>query len=70
MTDNDKILNDQDTLTVSKTETRRPSLYKVLLLNDDFTPMEFVIVVLEKFFGLDHTQSVEICSQCTKRVSL
>ena len=60
MTDNDKILNDQDTLTVSKTETRRPSLYKVLLLNDDFTPMEFVIVVLEKFFGLDHTQSVEI----------
>ena len=52
MTDDDKILNDQDTLTVSKTETRRPSLYKVLLLNDDFTPMEFVIVVLEKFFGL------------------
>ena len=60
MTDDNKISDDQDTLTVSKTETRRPSLYKVLLLNDDFTPMEFVIVVLEKFFGLDHTQSVDI----------
>ena len=43
-----------------KPDLKEPPMYQVVLLNDDFTPMEFVIVVLEKFFGLDHTQSVEI----------
>jgi ATP-dependent Clp protease adaptor protein ClpS len=33
---------------------KRPSLYKVLLLNDDYTPMEFVVHVLERFFNKDH----------------
>lgn len=37
--------------TRTKTKTKRPSLYRVLLLNDDFTPMEFVIHVLERFFN-------------------
>ena len=37
--------------TKSRAETQRPSLYKVLLLNDDYTPMEFVIHVLERFFS-------------------
>ena len=36
--------------TRTKTKTKRPSLYRVLLLNDDYTPMEFVVVVLERFF--------------------
>ena len=38
---------------VTKTEpkTKRPSLYKVLLLNDDYTPMDFVVYVLERFFN-------------------
>ncbi|MEM7212146.1 MAG: ATP-dependent Clp protease adapter ClpS [Pseudomonadota bacterium] len=44
----------------SKPKTKRPSLYKVLMLNDDYTPMEFVVYVLERFFNLDHGQSVEI----------
>jgi ATP-dependent Clp protease adaptor protein ClpS len=46
------------TKTVSKTE--RPPLYKVMLLNDDYTPMEFVVHVLERFFGLNHSQAFEI----------
>ena len=43
-----------------KTKPRKPSMYKVLLLNDDYTPMEFVVHVLERFFGLRHDQAVEI----------
>ncbi len=38
-------------LTRTKTRTKRPNLYRVLLLNDDYTPMEFVIHVLERFFN-------------------
>jgi ATP-dependent Clp protease adaptor protein ClpS len=38
-------------VTKVKPKTKRPSLYRVLLLNDDYTPMEFVIHVLEKFFN-------------------
>ena len=34
-----------------------PRMYKVLLLNDDFTPMDFVIVVLEKFFGMNREKA-------------
>lgn len=37
--------------TKTKPITKRPSLYKVVLLNDDYTPMEFVVHVLERFFG-------------------
>ena len=35
-------------------------MYKVLLLNDDYTPMEFVVYVLERFFGISHAQAVDI----------
>lgn len=53
---------DGDTAVVTKTrpKTAKPPLYKVLLLNDDYTPMEFVVIVLEKFFGINHGQAVEI----------
>ncbi|WP_407638252.1 ATP-dependent Clp protease adapter ClpS [Aureimonas frigidaquae] len=40
-------------ITRTKTKTKRPSLYRVLLLNDDYTPMEFVVHVLERFFQKD-----------------
>ena len=53
-----------DDLTGVKVETRpktkRPPLYKVLILNDDYTPMELVVHVLERFFGLSHAQAFEI----------
>ncbi|WP_343081483.1 ATP-dependent Clp protease adapter ClpS [Ostreiculturibacter nitratireducens] len=53
---------DGETSVVTKTKpkTQRPPLYKVLLLNDDYTPMEFVVHVLERFFGMSHAQAFEI----------
>jgi len=52
--------NDTSILLESRTRTKRPPLYKVLLLNDDYTPMEFVVHVLERFFGMTHAQAFEI----------
>jgi ATP-dependent Clp protease adaptor protein ClpS len=54
--------DDADSAVVTKTRarTKRPPLYKVLLLNDDYTPMEFVVAVLERFFGMSHAQAFEI----------
>ncbi len=52
--------NESGLLTKTVTRTQRPPLYKVMLLNDDFTPMEFVVHVLERFFGLNQSQSFEI----------
>ncbi len=51
---------DVGTVVKAKPKTRRPSLYKVLMLNDDYTPMEFVVYVLERFFNLDHGRAVDI----------
>jgi ATP-dependent Clp protease adaptor protein ClpS len=57
-----RIGNDDETSVITRTraKTQRPPLYKVLLLNDDYTPMEFVVHVLERFFGLTHQQAFEI----------
>ncbi len=44
----------------TRPRTQRPPMYKVMLLNDDYTPMEFVVHVLERFFGLSHAQAFEI----------
>ncbi|SEP10833.1 ATP-dependent Clp protease adaptor protein ClpS [Salinihabitans flavidus] len=51
----------------TRTRTKRPPLYKVLLLNDDFTPMEFVVHILERFFGMSHAQAFEIMLTVHKR---
>ena len=51
---------DAGVVTKVKPKTERPPLYKVLLLNDDYTPMEFVVHVLERFFGLNHAQAFDI----------
>jgi ATP-dependent Clp protease adaptor protein ClpS len=54
--------NAPGTAVISKTRprTKRPSLYRVLLLNDDYTPMEFVVLVLERFFNKDHEAAYRI----------
>jgi ATP-dependent Clp protease adaptor protein ClpS len=47
-------------ITKTKPQTKRPSLYRVLILNDDYTPMEFVVHVLERFFSKDHEAATRI----------
>ncbi|MHA7820053.1 MAG: ATP-dependent Clp protease adapter ClpS [Erythrobacter sp.] len=39
--------------TKTRAKPKKPSQYKVLMLNDDYTPMEFVVMVLKRFFGMD-----------------
>jgi ATP-dependent Clp protease adaptor protein ClpS len=46
--------------TKTRQKTKKPSMYKVLMLNDDYTPMEFVVIVLEKFFGMTAQHATEI----------
>ena len=62
MSDDDRKGGDNDTGVVTRTrpKTKKPSLYKVLLLNDDYTPMEFVVLVLEHFFNKQHEEAMRI----------
>lgn len=46
--------------TRTRQKTKKPSLYRVLLLNDDFTPMEFVVHILERFFKKSPEQATQI----------
>lgn len=47
----------------SKARTTPPAMYKVLLLNDDFTPMDFVVLILQQFFLKDREQATRIMLQ-------
>jgi ATP-dependent Clp protease adaptor protein ClpS len=47
-------------ITKTKPQTKKPSMYRVLILNDDYTPMEFVVHVIERFFGKDHEAATRI----------
>ncbi len=58
--DKDQRDGDASIITRTRPKTQRPPMYKVLLLNDDYTPMEFVVHVLERFFGMSHAQAFEI----------
>ena len=51
---------DESVLESEVTRLKPPPLYKVMLLNDDFTPMDFVVTVIQKFFGLDREQATRI----------
>ncbi|RLA22288.1 MAG: ATP-dependent Clp protease adapter ClpS [Gammaproteobacteria bacterium] len=64
----------------SKPELKKPSLYKVVLLNDDYTPMDFVIDVLARFFAMSedkatqimlhvHTRGVGVCGVYSKEIA-
>ncbi|MDX2299495.1 MAG: ATP-dependent Clp protease adapter ClpS [Xanthomonadaceae bacterium] len=68
------------TVEAVRPEVARPPLYQVLLLNDDFTPMEFVVEVLQVFFGMNrekatqvmlhvHTRGKGICGVFTREVA-
>jgi ATP-dependent Clp protease adaptor protein ClpS len=48
------------TVTETKPKLQKPSLYRVLILNDDYTPMEFVVYVLERFFQKDREAATRI----------
>ncbi len=47
-------------ITKTKPLTKRPNMYRVLLLNDDYTPMEFVVDVLQRFFNKDREAATRI----------
>ena len=64
----------------AKPKLRKPPLYKVFLLNDDFTPMEFVVAVLKTFFNMDdekatqvmlhvHTKGMGVCGVFSKDIA-
>ena len=46
--------------TKSRAKTKKPSPYKVLILNDDYTPMEFVVLVLKRFFNMDIDEATRV----------
>ena len=82
MSDIDPLDDDDSGLAVqeAKPALKKPPLYRVLLLNDDFTPMDFVVEVLIDFFGMSeematrvmlqiHTQGVGVCGTYTKDVA-
>lgn len=68
------------TVKEAKPELKKPPLYKVILLNDDFTPMDFVVEILTDFFNMNleratqvmlqvHTQGVGVCGTYSKDVA-
>jgi ATP-dependent Clp protease adaptor protein ClpS len=62
MSDHEQQYDDAHGLAVEadKPKLKRPPLYKVVLLNDDYTPMEFVVEVLQIFFGMDKHKATQI----------
>jgi ATP-dependent Clp protease adaptor protein ClpS len=72
--------NDDIVVQEAKPKLKRPPLYQVVLLNDDYTPMEFVVHVLEVFFSMDrvlatrvmlqvHTQGKGICGTYSREIA-
>ncbi|MFN0299898.1 MAG: ATP-dependent Clp protease adapter ClpS [Burkholderiales bacterium] len=53
-------LRDGTVLETKKAKVKPPPLFKVILLNDDYTPMEFVVVVLQTFFGKTREQATQV----------
>ena len=51
----------------SRPKTKKPAMYRVILLNDDYTPMEFVVVVLERFFQKSHEEATQIMLHVHRR---
>lgn len=56
-----------DVIVKTKPKTKTPSMYKVLMLNDDYTPMEFVVHVLEQIFGMGRSDATQIMMHVHQR---
>ena len=54
-------------LVKTRPKTKKPSMYKVLLLNDDYTPMEFVIHILERFFSKNRQEATDVMLHVHRR---
>lgn len=66
--DNDSGMEeDTGLLLEARPKTKKPSMYKVLLLNDDYTPMEFVVHVVEKFFAKNRAEATDIMMHVHRR---
>ena len=69
----DKETNDNDDgssaqiILEEKTKPKRPSLYQVIIVNDDYTPMEFVVLVLERFFAKNSNEATQIMYHVHKK---
>ncbi|MDR0480842.1 MAG: ATP-dependent Clp protease adapter ClpS [Gallionellaceae bacterium] len=50
----------ENTALLERKASKPPKLYKVMLLNDDFTTMDFVVEVLQKFFGMNHDYAIQV----------
>ena len=51
---------DDSLLEVQRSKLKPPPMFKVMLLNDDYTPMEFVVLVLQKFFGMTRERATQV----------
>ena len=58
--DNNISSNNTGTIIEEKIEVKKPSFYQVIIMNDDYTPMEFVILVLERFFKKSRAEATQI----------
>ena len=76
----DPVYDDDVLVQEEKPKLKRPPMYKVLLLNDDYTPMDFVVNILEIFFGMNkdsathimlqvHTKGKGICGTYTREIA-
>ena len=69
----DKETNDNDDgssaqiILEEKTKPKKPSLYQVIIVNDDYTPMEFVVLVLERFFAKNNNEATQIMYHVHKK---
>ncbi len=62
-------ISSQQLLTEPKVKEKKPKLYKVILLNDDYTPMEYVVILLRKIFNKSESEAVNIMLMVHKKGS-
>lgn len=60
-------VDDTGLMLKTRPKTKKPAMYKVLLLNDDYTPMEFVVHVVEKFFSKNRQEATDIMLHVHRR---